>query len=79
MGESIDIPTEVTVNGTTYTQSEGNITLPDYAKIGTATTNQALSKIEYTTEVAIPTTPETGVEYAITDRKSTRLNSSHTS
>ena len=65
--ENIVIPTEVTVNGTTYTQSEGNITLPDYAKIGTATTNQALSKIEYTTEVAIPTTPETGVEYAITD------------
>lgn len=65
--ENITIPTEVTVNGTTYTQSEGNITLPDYAKIGTATTNQALSKIEYTTEVAIPTTPETGVEYAITD------------
>lgn len=67
MAESITIPTEVTVNGTTYTQSEGNITLPDYAKIGTATTNQTLSKIEYTTEVAIPTTPETGVEYAITD------------
>lgn len=67
MGEIITIPTEVTVNGTTYTQSEGNITLPDYAKIGTATTNQALSKIEYTAEVAIPTTPETGVEYAITD------------
>lgn len=65
--ENIAIPTEVTVNGTTYTQSEGNITLPDYAKIGTATTNQVLSKIEYTTEVAIPTTPETGVEYAITD------------
>lgn len=65
--ENITIPTEVTVNGTTYTQSEGNITLPDYAKIGTATTNQALSKIEYTTEAAIPTTPETGVEYAITD------------
>ena len=65
--ENIVIPTEVTVNGTTYTQSEGNITLPDYAKIGTATTNQTLSKIEYTTEVAIPTTPETGVEYAITD------------
>ena len=65
--ENIVIPTEVTVNGTAYTQSEGNITLPDYAKIGTATTNQALSKIEYTTEVAIPTTPETGVEYAITD------------
>lgn len=65
--ENIAIPTEVTVNGTTYTQSEGNITLPDYAKIGTATTNQALSKIEYTAEVAIPTTPETGVEYAITD------------
>lgn len=65
--ENITIPTEVTVNGTTYTQSEGNITLPDYAKIGTATTNQTLSKIEYTTEVAIPTTPETGVEYAITD------------
>lgn len=65
--ENITIPTEVTVNGTTYTQSEGNITLPDYAKIGTATINQALSKIEYTTEVAIPTTPETGVEYAITD------------
>ena len=65
--ENITIPTEVTVNGTTYTQSDGNITLPDYAKIGTATTNQALSKIEYTTEVTIPTTPETGVEYAITD------------
>ena len=65
--ENIVIPTEVTVNGTTYTQSEGNITLPDYAKIGTATTNQVLSKIEYTAEVAIPTTPEAGVEYAITD------------
>lgn len=67
MEENIVIPTEVTVNGTTYTQSEGSITLPDYAKIGTATTNQVLSKIEYTTEVAILTTPETGVEYAITD------------
>lgn len=61
------LTTKVTVNGTTYTQSGGNITLPDYAKIGTATTNQVLSKIEYTTEAAIPATPDETYEYAITD------------
>ena len=61
------LTTEVTVNGTTYTQSEGNIALPDYAKIGTKTTNQILSKIEYTTEAEIPATPDEAYEYAITD------------
>ena len=59
--------TKITVNGTTYTQFGGNITLPDYAKIGTSTTNKILSKIEYTTETAIPTTPDETYEYAITD------------
>ena len=61
------LTTKVTVNGTTYTQSGGNITLPDYAKIGTKTTNQILSKIEYTTEAEIPATPDEAYEYAITD------------
>lgn len=61
------LTTEVTVNGTTYIQSGGNITLPDYAKIGTTTTNKVLSKIEYTTEAAIPATPDETYEYAITD------------
>lgn len=61
------LTTKVTVNGTTYTQSGGNITLPDYAKIGTTTTNKVLSKIEYTTEAAIPATPDETYEYAITD------------
>lgn len=61
------LTTKVTVNGTTYTQSDGNITLPDYAKIGTVTTNQVLSKIEYTTETEIPATPDETYEYAITD------------
>ena len=61
------LTTKITVNGTTYTQSGGNITLPDYAKIGTSTTNKILSKIEYTTETAIPTTPDETYEYAITD------------
>ena len=61
------LTTKITVNGTTYTQSGGNITLPDYAKIGTATTNKVLSKIEYTTEAAIPAIPDETYEYAITD------------
>ena len=61
------LTTKVTVNGTTYTQSGGNITLPDYAKIGTETTDKTLSKIEYISESAIPSTPDETHEYAITD------------
>ena len=61
------LTTKVTVNGATYTQSDGNISLPDYAKIGTATINQTLSKIEYLTESEVPTTPDETYEYAITD------------
>lgn len=61
------LTTKVTVNGTTYTQSGGNITLPNYAKIGTETTDKTLSKIEYISESAIPTTPDETYEYAITD------------
>ena len=61
------LTTEVTVNGTTYTQSSGNITLPDYAKIGDSTTNKVLSKIEYITETTIPEIPDETHEYAITD------------
>ena len=61
------LTTKVTVNGTTYTQSNGNITLPDYAKIGTTTTNKVLSNIEYTTEAEIPAIPDETYEYAITD------------
>nr|DAF48909.1 MAG TPA: collagen triple helix repeat protein [Siphoviridae sp. ctnpt50] len=61
------LTTKVTVNGITYTQVDGNITLPDYAKIGTAETNQVLSKIEYLAEADIPTNPDETYEYAITD------------
>lgn len=61
------LTTKVTVNGITYTQSDGNITLPDYAKIGTTIINKVLSKIEYTTEAEIPATPDETYEYAITD------------
>ena len=61
------LTTKITVNGITYTQSEGNISLPDYAKIGTTATNQVLSKIEYLAEAEIPTTPDETYEYAITD------------
>lgn len=61
------LTTKVTVNGITYTQVDGNITLPDYAKIGTTETNQVLSKIEYLTEADIPTNPDETYEYAITD------------
>lgn len=61
------LTTKVTVNGITYTQVDGNITLPDYAKIGTTETNQVLSKIEYLTEADIPTNPDKTYEYAITD------------
>ena len=61
------LTTKVTVNGTTYTQSDGNITLPDYAKIGTTVTNKILSKIEYLTDSEIPTDPDETYEYAITD------------
>lgn len=39
------LTTKVTVNGVTYTQSDGNISLPNYAKIGTTETNQILSKL----------------------------------
>lgn len=68
-GENGDpgLTTKVTVNGITYTQVDGNITLPDYAKIGTAETNQVLSKIEYLAEADIPTNPDETYEYAITD------------
>lgn len=61
------LTTKVTVNGITYTQVDGNITLPDYAKIGTTETNQVLSKIEYLAEADIPTNPDETYEYAITD------------
>lgn len=37
------------------------------ATVGTADPFESLSKIQYTAESAIPTTPEQGVEYAITD------------
>ena len=44
------------------------VALPFFgASVGTANSDDSLSKIQYTTEGAIPTTPETGVEYAITD------------
>lgn len=61
------LTTKVTVNGTTHTQSDGNISLPDYAKIGTTETNQVLSKIEYLVEAEVPTNPDETYEYAITD------------
>ncbi len=61
------LTTKVTVNGITYTQVDGNITLPDYAKIGTTAINQVLSKIEYLAEADIPTNPDETYEYAITD------------
>lgn len=61
------LTTKITVNGATYTQSDGNITLPDYAKIGTTATNQVLSKIEYLAEVEIPINPDETYEYAITN------------
>lgn len=37
------------------------------ATVGTVDSSESLSKIQYTAESAIPTTPEQGVEYAITD------------
>lgn len=61
------LTTKVTVNGTTYTQSGGNITLPNYAKIGTETIDKTLSKIEYISESAIPSPPDEAYEYAVTD------------
>ena len=61
------LTTKITVNGVVYEQLEGNITLPDYAKIGTVDTDGVLSKIEYVAESDIPTTPDTTYEYAITD------------
>lgn len=61
------LTTKVTVNGITYTQVDGNISLPDYAKIGTTETNQVLSKIEYLAEADIPINPDETYEYAITD------------
>ena len=61
------LTTKVTVNDNTYEQAEGNITLPDYAKIGTVDTDEVLSKIEYLAEADIPATPDTAYEYAITD------------
>ena len=61
------LTTKVTVNEVTYTQSDGNISLPDYARIGTTETNQVLSKIEYLAEAEIPAAPDEAYEYAITD------------
>ena len=61
------LTTKVTVNGTTYTQSGGNITLPDYAKIGTSSSSTALSNITYLANSDIPASPATNTEYAITD------------
>jgi hypothetical protein len=61
------LTTKVTVNGTTYTQSGGNITLPDYAKIGTPSSSENLSNITYLANSDIPASPATNTEYAITD------------
>ena len=61
------LTTKVTVNGTTYTQSSGNISLPNYAKIGTASSAATLSNITYLANSAIPASPATNTEYAITD------------
>ncbi len=61
------LTTKITVNGTTYTQSGGNITLPDYAKIGTSSSSENLSNITYLANSDIPTSPATNTEYAITD------------
>lgn len=61
------LTTKVTVNGTTYAQSGGNITLPDYAKIGTSSSSENLSNITYLANSDIPASPATNTEYAITD------------
>lgn len=37
------------------------------ATVGTADSSESLSKIQYMEESSIPTTPEQGIEYAITD------------
>ena len=64
------LTTSVTVNGQKYTyeQTTGNITLPDYAKIGVIREdNTTLSKIEYLEESEVPESPNTNYEYAVTD------------
>lgn len=61
------LTTKITVNETTYTQSDGNITLPAYAKIGTSNSNEVLSKIEYVSENSIPSVPDQSIEYSVTD------------
>ena len=64
------LTTSVTVNGQKYTyeQNTGNITLPDYAKIGVVgEDNTTLSKIEYLEESKFPESPNTNYEYAVTD------------
>lgn len=61
------LTTKITVNGTTHTQSGGNITLPDYAKIGTSSSSENLSNITYLANSDIPASPATNTEYAITD------------
>ena len=61
------LTTKVTVNGTTYTQSDGNISLPDYDKIGTTGASEILSNITYLAESSIPASPTANIEYAITD------------
>ena len=57
----------IKVNNQTFNPINGNITLPDYAKIGAADNCSVLSKIQYLSENDLPDVLDVGTEYAITD------------
>ena len=61
------LTTKITVNGTTKEQVDGNIDLPDYAKIGSGSVLNVLGKIFYLGDSELPASPETDVQYCITD------------
>lgn len=61
------LTTKITVNGTTKEQVDGNIDLPDYAKIGSGSVLNVLDKIFYLGDSELPASPETDVQYCITD------------
>ena len=60
------LTTRITVNETTFVQFGGNITLPDYAKIGVSNGEKTLKKIEYVENIPPLSEIDESYEYAVT-------------
>ena len=60
------LTTRITVNEATFVQFGGNITLPDYAKIGVSNGGKTLKKIEYVENIPPLSEIDESYEYAVT-------------